>query len=154
MLIFHSYHLDDRPDGYLIIDEVLQKTAPSPAFELATDPMRLLALTTYYFMRKNLAFNYKLILTPQLDNVLRSMGSKPKLKPSNVVTLRVQPPILKFLNKPKGCQTERCSQPRGLQVIGATSLELTSSTRTELVHDQIPVCISQLLILRLLSLPL
>jgi hypothetical protein len=74
-IIFHSYYLDGKPDGYQIVDEVLQKATPSPAFSLATTLMKLLALATYYFVRKGLAKSYNLVLNPELHSVLKSMSN-------------------------------------------------------------------------------
>jgi hypothetical protein len=72
-IIFHSYYLDGRPDGYQIVDEALQKANPNPAFKLATTPMKLLALATHYFIKKGLADKYELRLTAEQEEVLRSM---------------------------------------------------------------------------------
>jgi hypothetical protein len=72
-IIFHSYYLDGKPDGYQIVDEVLQKAVPSPAFSLATNPMKLLTLATYYFIEKGLARNYELALNSEQASTLESM---------------------------------------------------------------------------------
>ena len=87
-LIFHSYRLDGEPDGVHIVDEILEKAKPCFAFKLAKTPLEILALATYYFIRKGLAANYDMSLTPDQANLLSAL-CKCK-RPSKVVILRLR----------------------------------------------------------------
>lgn len=88
-LVFHTYYLNGEPvDGLHVVEEVLAKASPSPAFKLAKTPTEILALATYYFMRKDLAKSYEMTLMPLHEFVLNSMCSRKK--PSKIVSLRVR----------------------------------------------------------------
>ncbi|KAH7378462.1 hypothetical protein DE146DRAFT_320497 [Phaeosphaeria sp. MPI-PUGE-AT-0046c] len=96
-LMFHSYLVDGRPGGLLIVDDVLKKAAPVAAFDFATDPFKLVVLATYYFMRYDQQDTEHLCLTTRQEDVLlsicedvnRASGSYIKIPPrSKVVKLK------------------------------------------------------------------
>ena len=87
-LIFHSYRLDGEPDGIHIVDEILEKAKPCFAFKLAKTPKEILALATYYFIRKGLASNYDMSLTPDQASLLSTLCKSKRS--SKVVILRLR----------------------------------------------------------------
>jgi hypothetical protein len=72
-LVFHSYHPDGLPHRVIINDDVISKTAPHEAFKLATDPMRLLVLATYYFIREGVEVSYDITMSKAHEAVLHSI---------------------------------------------------------------------------------
>jgi hypothetical protein len=72
-LVFHGYYPDGLPYGVMFSDEVISKTAPHEAFKLATDPMRLLVLATYYFIREDVEVSYDITMSKAYEAVIRSI---------------------------------------------------------------------------------
>jgi hypothetical protein len=72
-LVFHGYYPDGLPHGVMFNDEVISKTAPHEAFKLAIDPMRLLVLATYYFIREDVEVSYDITMSKAYEAVLRSI---------------------------------------------------------------------------------
>ncbi|KAL6706650.1 hypothetical protein ACN47E_005192 [Coniothyrium glycines] len=98
-IIFHSCHDDGEPIEYLLIDDLFGDTVPSYPFELATSPMEVLALATYYFICKDLVHDYQLDLSDQLISSLRAMCQRnPGVEAANltskVIILRLSPAAL------------------------------------------------------------
>ena len=82
--------IDDELDEVLDIEEVLGKVAPCLSFQLATTPVKLDALATYYFKRKKPATKYDLSLTGEQKRVLWAMLGVEA--PSKVVKPRTRTP--------------------------------------------------------------
>ncbi|CAA9957966.1 hypothetical protein PTMSG1_01542 [Pyrenophora teres f. maculata] len=123
-LIFHSYHPDGEPDGVHIVDEILEKAIPCFAFKLAKTPMEILALATYYFMRKGLPENYNLALTPHQADLLSAMCRGKRR--SKVVVLKV---CLAPGQTPKSTQEPETPQP--VQALEVSPSRDTSQTQPE-----------------------
>lgn len=105
-LIFHSYFDDGRAGNYMIIDEVLIHAIPDIAFVLATSPMELLALATYYFIRKQFTIKYDLNLTHQLESHLVTICQNRHTgqihgSSTRVVVLKLPPAKLLTIHKSK-----------------------------------------------------
>jgi hypothetical protein len=156
-LVFHSYYPNGKPDGILINDEVIPKAVPHDAFQFATDPMRLLVLSLFYFLKEGVETSYEITMTRPYEVVLLSIcedlrrareGLPPHAERSMMVKLRVRVPphMLKTVEEhmneankehPQGSE---CADDSGIQTNHALFKPLECAA-----HDlkDVQVCLSR-----------
>ncbi|KAF1915651.1 hypothetical protein BDU57DRAFT_577444 [Ampelomyces quisqualis] len=101
-LCFHSYYPDGKPGDFYLPNDAFESTIPQKAFQLATNPMEVVVLATYYFMvLGDQTIEYPLMMTKTQQDVLLSICQEARVAKqipsgtnnlSKMVKLRIRVP--------------------------------------------------------------